>query len=79
MDIQEELVEADKRALADAGEAFGDGAGAVGGGVVDDENLKADALLHDEGTQAELEAGLFIAGRNDDGDLRDGIRESRSP
>ncbi len=77
MNIEEELIEGDERTLANPGKAFRDGAGAVGGGVVDDENLKGDALLHHQRTQAALEVGLFIAGRNDDGNLRNGIRKSR--
>ena len=71
LNIDEELVEPNERTLANPGKALGDGAGAVGGGVVDHQNLKGNALLHHQRTQAALQVGLFIAGRNDDGDLEE--------
>ena len=63
MNIEEKLIKRNKRTIPDPGEALCDAARAVGGGVIDHQNLKRNALLHHQRAQAALEVRLFIARR----------------
>ncbi len=61
------------------GKALCDGAGRVGGIVIDHDDLVLDGLLPDERAQAVGEAGLFVARGNDDRDLGRRLQSCQSP
>ena len=50
------------------GEGVHDGAGGVGGAVVDGEDLEVGVVLIEEGFEGGGDVGGFVAGGNDDGD-----------